>query len=83
MKILVFALAIVALASSCTNKSRATEALLDAGYHPIEVGGYGFFKCSEDDHFATNFKAYSPDSTRVVDGCVCQGWFKGSTIRLN
>lgn len=29
------------LVSSCTNKNGAEKALKDAGYHPIEVGGYG------------------------------------------
>lgn len=69
--------------SSCTNEQKAKSALLDAGYHPIEVKGYGWFQCSEDDVFATRFKAWSADSSRVVTGCVCQGWFKGSTIRLD
>jgi hypothetical protein len=69
--------------SSCTNKNEAEKALKDSGYHPIEVGGYGWFDCSEDDMYATKFKAYSPDSSRVVTGCVCQGIFKGKTIRLD
>jgi hypothetical protein len=66
-----------------TNREAATKALLDSGYHPIDVGGYGILKCSEDDWYKTNFRAYSPDSTRIVTGCVCQGFFKGSTIRLD
>ncbi len=69
--------------SSCTNKNEAEKALKDSGYHPIEVGGYGWFDCSEDDMYATKFKAYSHDSSRVVTGCVCQGIFKGKTIRLD
>lgn len=66
-----------------TNEGGSTEALKDAGYHPIEVGGYAWFTCSDRDVFATKFKAYSPDSTRVVTGAVCQGIFKGKTIRLD
>lgn len=68
---------------SCTDTSKAKKVLLDAGYHPIEVGGYGLLDCSQDDMYATRFKAYSPDSSRIVTGCVCQGWFKGNTIRLD
>lgn len=66
-----------------TNEKAANRALKDAGYHPISVGGYGWFDCSEDDFYKTRFSAYSSDSTRIVNGCVCQGLFKGKTIRLD
>lgn len=69
--------------SACTDEKGATEALLDAGYHPIEVGGYSFFGGADDDVFKTRFKAYSPDSSRIVEGVVCRGWIKGSTIRMD
>lgn len=68
---------------SCTNKKGARKALLDAGYHPIKVGGHAFFGCGKGDTYATKFKAYSPDSSRIVTGCVCQGLLKGKTIRLD
>lgn len=71
---------------SCTNKEGAREALKDAGYHPIEVDGYCWFSGSSDDgdFYQTRFKAWNPDSTRKVSGCVCQGFlFKGKTIRLD
>jgi len=67
----------------CTNKDGAEKAIKQAGYHPIKVGGYGFFDCSEDDVFRTRFKAYSQDSTMIVEGCVCQGILKGKTIRVD
>lgn len=66
----------------CESPESARKALEDAGYHPIEVGGYGWFDCSEDDWYATKFRAYSADSSRIVEGCVCEGFFKGKTIRL-
>lgn len=74
---------LVAGLMSCTNPSGAKKALIDSGYHPIEVKGYGWFDCSESDVYATRFKAYSADCTRVVTGCVCQGFFKGKTVRLD
>jgi hypothetical protein len=75
----------IGLFTSCTDEQGARNALLDAGYHPIEIGDYGYFDCSEDDHYATRFKAYSPDSSRIVEGCVCGGGLlgKGKTIRLD
>lgn len=68
---------------SCTDEKGAEKALIQNGYHPIEVGGYGFFDGSEDDVFKTRFKAYSPDSSQIIEGTVCSGWFKGKTIRLD
>ena len=68
---------------SCTDKKGATKALLDSGFHSIQVGGYSFFGGGKDDIYKTKFKAYSPDSSRVVTGVVSSGWFKGSTIRLD
>lgn len=81
-KVLFISIAVIAL-NSCTNEKSARKALLDSGYHPIEVGGYGWFDGSKDDVFKTRFKAYSPDSSRIVTGTVCSGWFKGSTVRLD
>lgn len=79
----IYSVLAVVIFSSCTNSNGAKEALKDAGYHPIEVGGYGWFSCGEDDFYSTKFKAYSPDSSRIVEGSVCQGFFKGKTIRLD
>lgn len=76
-------LIVAVLLVSCTNKKGAEKALKDSGYHIISVGSYGWFNCSEDDFYATNFKAYSPDSSSIVTGCVCEGIFKGKTIRLD
>lgn len=75
---------LIGLASSCTNKKGAIQALEAHGFkRPYKIGGYGFFACSEDDVYATRFSAYSQDSTKVVSGCVCQGIFKGKTVRID
>jgi len=73
----------VVLAVSCTDVEGAKETLLDSGYHPIEVGGHGWFQGGEGDVYCTKFKAYSPDSTRIVKGVVTKGLLKGSTVRLD
>lgn len=80
-KLLVLALAVICF--SCEKKNEARKALLDSGFHPIKVGGYGWADCSKDDVYRTRFTAYSQDSSRVVTGCVCQGFWKGKTIRLD
>lgn len=72
----------ILVSSGCTRVGLAERVLAEQGYTEIEAGGYGFFSCSEDDVFKTNFKATSPAGKRV-SGTVCSGWFKGATIRLD
>lgn len=78
-----FVFLVVTRLTSCYDARGARKALIDAGYHPIRVGGYGWACCGQDDAFSTRFEAWSPDSSRRVSGCVCRGWLKGSTIRLD
>lgn len=76
------ALITILLLSGCTRSEKARE-LLDAnGYRDIEITGYNFFSCSEDDVFHTGFRATGPTG-KTVEGTVCAGWFfKGATIRF-
>ena len=84
MKKLLFCILAAAL-FSCTDEDGARNTLLNAGFNPISVGGYGWFSGSKCDAFITKFKAYAPnDSTRIVTGVVCKGLFlKSSTIRFD
>lgn len=84
MKKILFCILAAAL-FSCTDKDGARETLLNAGFKPISVGGYGWFSGSKGDVFITKFKAYAPnDSTRIVTGVVCKGLvLKSSTIRFD
>jgi hypothetical protein len=73
---------LVAIAG-CTDVDGARDALRKAGYTQIEVGGYAAFSCSDDDTFATKFKAIGPSGLSVT-GAVCGGGlFKGKTIRID
>jgi hypothetical protein len=83
MRKLFIAILLIAFTTSCTDEDSAEKVLRDAGYHPIEVGGYGFLKCGNGDQYATKFKAYNNDKTRIVTGVICQGVLKGKTIRLD
>jgi hypothetical protein len=76
----VFIISVIIASSGCTNPDTATQALLDAGYSDIEITGYSFFGCSEDDTFKTGFIAKSARG-KDVKGVVCSGFLKGSTIR--
>lgn len=76
-------IALVAFLAGCTQPDKS-RALLEAnGYKSVEITGYNFFSCSEDDTFSTGFKAVGPTG-QPVEGAVCAGWFfKGATIRFD
>lgn len=66
---------------SCTDAENSTRILKDEGYTKIEITGYGWFGCSSDDTYSTEFAATSVSGSRVT-GVVCCGVFaKGCTIR--
>lgn len=73
--------ALILALAGCSDPDTARGALQDAGYSNIQVGGYAFFYCGQDDAFATEFTATNPAGNRV-SGAVCSGWFKGATIRF-
>lgn len=75
------AVALVALAG-CTDPDGARRVLQSSGFSDIEIGGYGWFSCGNDDHFATTFRATGPSGAPVT-GAVCRGVFKNSTIRID
>ena len=81
MKRIIIALAAVLL-SAYTDSDVARKSLAGAGYTDIEITGYAFFGCSEDDEFHTGFKAKGLNGA-PVEGVVCSGWLKGATIRLD
>lgn len=68
--------------TGCTSESDTRRALTAAGYTNIEIHGFAWLSCSEDDQFKTRFTATGP-SGRPASGAVCSSWFKGSTIRLD
>lgn len=66
----------------CTDKDKSTSILESQGYTQIQAGGYSLFGCGEADVWRTKFTAKSPNGT-IVDGVVCEGIFKGATVRFN
>lgn len=66
--------------TACTNPDAAREILNNHGYTNIQIEGYDFFGCSKDDIYRTKFSASKGQGK--VNGVVCGGLLKGSTIRL-
>lgn len=75
------AVTFVVLLAGCTNPN-AKITLENQGYKNVKLTGYQFMKCSDDDITHTGFQATSPSGV-VVTGTVCEGVFKGKTIRLD
>jgi hypothetical protein len=77
----ILALVFAVTLSACSAPETATKALQAAGYSDIQINGYAYFGCSDDDSFHTEFKATGPTGI-PVSGVVCSGIVKGATIRL-
>lgn len=70
------------LLAACDDPATARRALEDAGFTDVHIGGWSMFWCdSKSDMFTTTFTAKNPQG-RAVSGAVCNGWFKGATIRF-
>jgi hypothetical protein len=66
---------------SCTDEDSSRKALVAQGFTDIQFTGYAAFDCSEDDNFATGFRAKNPNGL-MVEGTVCCGIWKRCTLRF-
>ena len=66
--------------AACTSQD-ARRTVEDLGMTDVQLTGYRWFGCSEDDLYHTGFLAKRGD--RVVSGVVCQGILKGATVRFD
>ena len=73
-------IAVVLASMACSNEEGAQRALLDAGYTHINILGYSWMGCGENDQYHDEFTAIGPTG-RQVHGVVCSGVWKGATIR--
>lgn len=78
IKLFLLALALFGL-TSCTQPDKAYMILERDGYTNINIEGYAWFGCSEDDNYRTKFTAIK--NNQSVEGVVCSGFMKGSTVR--
>ncbi len=70
------------LASCGVNPTTATRALEAQGLTNIQIEGYSWLGCGKEDTFASNFSATGVNGAAVT-GQVCQGLFKGTTVRFD
>jgi len=74
-------LALLCAFCACTNPDGARRILTQQGYTDITLTGYDAWSCGQDDWYSTGFVATNVNGVRVT-GVVCQGMFKGATIRF-
>lgn len=83
MKKFIMTVLAVAALSGCTDADNAERILESNGYSNIQITGYNWFGCSEDDFQHTGFNAVGPTG-KPVTGTVCSGiFFKNSTVRFH
>lgn len=74
--------ALVTLLVGCTDENNTRSTLRKSGYSDINITGYSWLACGDDDTFHTGFRAKNP-SGEIVEGTVCCGLVaKGCTIRF-
>ena len=66
---------------SCTRSESTKDLLEDQGYENVEITGYRFFQCNDNELFRTGFKAENEQGNEIT-GTVCSGFFS-STIRYD
>ncbi len=81
LKLFLTLLTLSVVLSSCTDPESTVSLLMKQGYSDIRISGYDFFGCGKGDVFATGFTAQTANGSQV-QGVVCSGFMKGSTIRF-
>lgn len=83
MKPLPLALLAALMLAGCTDPDGAKRVLEQSGYKQVEITGWRPMAASEDEDFATGFRATAPNGSKIT-GTVTRGLlFKGNTIRLD
>lgn len=72
-----------AMLGSCgVNEDRGKTTLEAQGMTNVEIGGYPFWGCDKGDTFKSKFTATGANG-KPVSGVLCQGFFKGITVRFD
>lgn len=78
----IFAVASLFVLGACSDSEGTYRHLDAAGFSSIETHGHGYFSCEKSEWYSTKFTAVGPTG-KPVQGVVCSGILKGSTIRFD
>lgn len=81
MKKLIAVMMVNAALVGCSDEVASRETLRKSGFTDIEITGYKWNACGEDDTYSTGFIATNPTGQRV-SGVVCCGIMKACTVRF-
>ena len=71
-----------ALGACDVSLSDATRALSATGITNIQIGGHAWLQCSKHDAYSVTFTGTGANG-QPISGAICQGFFKGITIRYD
>ncbi len=70
------------LATGCqVSQSDADKTFRAYGFTNVQLTGYSFFGCEEDNTFRSNFTATGPTG-QPVSGAICCGWVFGCHLKF-
>lgn len=83
MRVLIIA-GLIALAGCSKNTTEIAPPLEAMGMTNVRAEGWAMWGCGDDNDtvYQTRFTAKGANGT-PVKGVVCQGWFKGQTVRFD
>lgn len=81
MRRVAIAAAAALLVAACQDEATALRALRVQGFTDVVLTGYAWSGCGRDDTFHTGFRAKAANG-ETVEGVVCSGYWKGSTVRV-
>ncbi|MDW9491691.1 hypothetical protein [Sinorhizobium meliloti] len=82
LAVIVVVIIAVFLAGCGVNSQSATRALEAQGMKDVKIEGYSWFGCGKEDSYSSSFSATGANG-QPVTGVVCQGFWKGTTVRFD
>lgn len=80
---LISTIAVLALSGCGVPEADAKRAIEAHGITNVEIGGYAFWGCSEDDKLRSKWTGIGSNG-QPISGVICGGLlFKGYTVRFN
>lgn len=81
MRRITLLIATLGLAACGPKKAELAREVEAFGFSDVRIGSWASFRCSKDDSYGYYFSAINGQG-RPVNGVVCGGLFKGSTVRI-
>ena len=72
----------IAVTSCGVNPDKAQATLSAMGMTDIQIAGYAFFGCGQEDAYRSKFTAKAANG-QAISGVLCGGPFKGLTVRFD